>query len=100
MVSVTLTPSLAQRQEHSFENTGNASEPHFTAPPDIARFPFSSNETRILLQFSFADMDDDVDLDAAVGKVNGDILFFGESARRFRFKFRRSHLQRQSFQLN
>ena len=58
-----------------FENTGSASAPAFTARTGAAN-PFNGVNVGGLSAPSFADLDDDGDLDAVVGAVDGTLHYF------------------------
>ena len=58
-----------------FENTGSASAPAFTARTGAAN-PFDGVDVGGLSAPSFADLDDDGDLDAVVGAVDGTLHYF------------------------
>ncbi|ABW67745.1 FG-GAP repeat domain-containing protein [Desulfosudis oleivorans] len=57
-----------------FENTGDASAPHFT--DNSTGNPFTGLETDPWSAPAFADIDSDGDLDAFVGGMSGDLKFF------------------------
>ncbi|HLP81367.1 MAG TPA: FG-GAP-like repeat-containing protein [Nitrosomonas sp.] len=62
-----------------FKNTGNIGNPVFAAP---VTNPFGLRDVGFSSSPSFADIDDDGDLDAFIGTSTGNLLFFGNTGSR------------------